>query len=339
MAQYATLVAAGVALLVTALAGIFAVPFLRKLKFGQTINEEGPVWHKGKGGTPTMGGIMMVVGTLLGLVLAYPLLQGVSTDADPMASSLVILGLFTSLAFGFVGFVDDYLKVVRKKNLGLRAREKLVMQFLIAISFLVSLYFMDRLSTVVRLPFVGAVDFGFFFYPLSILLIVGVVNAVNLTDGIDGLATLVTLWVMCGYGLLLTLFARFQLSLWAAALAGALVGFLFWNFYPAKVFMGDTGSMFLGGSVAALGFCMGRPDILVILSLLYIVEAVSVMIQVSWFKYTKKKYGAGRRIFKMTPLHHHFEMTGWSEVKIDIVFSLVTLFCVAIAYLYAFLLG
>ncbi len=191
----------------------------------------------------------------------------------------------------------------------------------------------------VRLPFAGTVDFGLFFYPISVVLIVGIVNAVNLTDGIDGLATLSTLWVMCGYTLLLTLFGRFQLSLWAAALAGACVGFLFWNFFPAKVFMGDTGSMFLGGSVVAIGYCMGRPDILVILSVLYITEAVSVMLQVGWFKYTKKKYGKGRRIFKMSPLHHHFEMSGWSEVKIDVVFSVVTIGCVAVAYLYAFLLG
>ncbi len=339
MTQYATLVAAGTALLVSLVSGFVLVPLLHRLKFGQTINEEGPAWHKGKQGTPTMGGVLFILGSLLGVAVAYPMLENIQTDADPLAGLLVLLGLFTSLAFAFVGFVDDYLKVVRKKNLGLRAREKLVMQFAIAGSFLLTLHMMGRLSTLVRLPFLGAVDFGLLFYPLSLILIVGLVNAVNLTDGIDGLASLTTLCVMCGYALLLTLFARFQLSVWAAAVAGALVGFLFWNFYPAKVFMGDTGSMFLGGTVVALGYCMGRPDILFILSLLFLGEAVSVMMQVGWFKYTKRKYGAGRRIFKMTPLHHHFEMSGWSEVKIDLIFSMVTLFCVVIAYLYAFLLG
>ncbi len=339
MARFAVVVAAAAALLVTALAGIVLVPLLHRLKFGQTINELGPTWHKGKQGTPTMGGILFVLGSSIGVAVAFPLLAGVSADADPMATGLMLLGMFTALAFGAVGFLDDFLKVVRKQNLGLRAWSKLVLQVLIATSFLVTLQMMGRLSTLVRLPFAGVVDFGLFFYPLSVVLMVGIVNAVNLTDGIDGLATLVTLWVMCGYFLLLTLFGKFQLSIWAAALAGGCVGFLLWNFYPAKVFMGDTGSMFLGGAVVALGYCMGRPDILVIVSLLYIAEALSVMLQVGWFKFTKKKYGKGRRIFKMTPIHHHFEMTGWSEVKIDVVFSFVSLACVVVAYIYAYLLG
>ncbi len=339
MARYAVLIAAGAALLVTALIGFLLVPLLHRLKFGQTINEIGPVWHKGKQGTPTMGGLLFIIGSTVGLAVAYPLLAGVSTDADPMAGGVVLLGLFTALAFGFVGFVDDFLKVVRKQNLGLRAAGKLIMQVAIAASFLATLHLMGRLSTLVRLPFLGAVDFGLFFYPLSVVLIVGIVNAVNLTDGIDGLATMVTLWVMCGYFLLLTLFGRYQLSLWAAALAGSCAGFLLWNFYPAKVFMGDTGSMFLGGAVVAVGYCMGRPDVLLILALVYIMEAVSVMLQVSWFKFTKKKYGQGRRIFKMTPIHHHFEMSGWSEVKIDVVFSFLAIACGFLAYLYAYVWG
>ncbi len=335
MARYAVVVAAVVGLVVTGVVGIFLVPLLRRLKFGQSINEIGPSWHMGKQGTPTMGGILFIIGSIAGVAVAWPMLAGVASDFDPAAGGLMLLGIFASLAFAAVGFVDDFLKVVRKQNLGLRAWQKIFMQVIIAVCFLVTLHLMGRLTTVVQLPFVSQpVDFGILFYPISLILIVGVVNAVNLTDGIDGLASLVTLWVMCGYFILLTLFDKYQLSIWAAALAGALVGFLIWNFHPAKVFMGDTGSMFLGGAVVAVGYCMGRPDILIILSLVYIVEAFSVIIQVCYFKATK-----GKRLFKMSPIHHHFEMSGWSEVKIDVIFSICTLFCVALAYIYAYLLG
>ncbi len=242
---------------------------------------------------------------------------------------------------GSVGLKDDFLKVVRKQNLGLRAWQKLFVQFVIALCFLASLHLMGRLSTLVRLPFLGVVDFGLAFYPLSLLLILGVVNAVNLNDGIDGLCSCVTLVVMGAYLFLLSRFLQYELTIWAAALAGACAGFLFWNFYPAKVFMGDTGSMFLGGAVVALGYGMGRPDIMIILGLVYIAEALSVVLQVGYFKLTKRfsKDHQGRRIFRMSPVHHHFEMCGWSEIKIDVVFSLVGLLCAVIAVLYAYTLG
>ncbi len=334
MTEYAPIVAAVAALLVTALSGIFLVPLLRRLKFRQTISEIGPTWHQSKQGIPTMGGLLFILGSTVGFFVALPLLRTVASDTDPKALQLVVLGMFTALAFSAVGLVDDLLKVLRKDNLGLNATGKLIGQSLIAISFLTTLHLMGRLSTQVQLPFIGVVDFGIFFYPLSFLLIVGMVNAVNLTDGIDGLASLVTLWVMCGYFLLLSLFARYHLAVWAAALAGGCVGFLFWNFYPAKIFMGDTGSMFLGGAVVAIGYCMGRPDILIILGLLYLIEALSVMIQTTYFKLT-----GGKRLFKMTPIHHHFELSGWSEIKIDVVFSLFTLCCVLLAYLYAHVMG
>lgn len=332
MARYAVVVAALVALVVTGASGFLIVPALRKLKFGQTINEIGPSWHKGKQGIPTMGGLMFILGSGIGLLVAYPFLNDVVADLDPMAPRLLLLGVFTAIAFSAVGFLDDFLKVVRKRNLGLRAWSKIIMQTLITVSFLVTLHLMGRLSTLVQLPFVGVVQFGILFYPLSFLLIIFIVNAVNLTDGIDGLASIVTLWVMCGYFVLLMLFEKYQLGVWAAALAGACVGFLFWNFYPAKVFMGDTGSMFLGGAVAVLGYCMGRPDILILLSVVYIIEALSVVIQVSFFKITK-----GKRLFKMTPIHHHFELMGWSEIKIDAVFSFVALACALLTYMYVYL--
>ncbi len=329
-------VAAVVSLAVTGVAGIWLVPMLRRLKFGQTINEIGPSWHQQKQGTPTMGGIMFAVGSLLGVLAAFPILSGSGGTLEfrGQGMSLLLLGIFTTLAFSIVGFVDDYLKVVRRQNLGLRARAKLVMQAAITACFLITLHIMDSLSTIVRLPFIGEVDFGIWFYPLSFLLIIGMVNAVNLTDGIDGLAASATLWVMCGYLLILSAFGGFYLSIWAAALAGGCAGFLIWNTYPAKVFMGDTGSMFLGGAVVALGYCMGRPDILIILGILYLIEAGSVMLQVSYFKLTK-----GKRIFKMTPIHHHFEMSGFSETKINVVFGAVVWICVIAAYVYAVVLG
>lgn len=332
MARYAVVVAALAALLVTAVSGFVIIPLLRRLKFGQTINEIGPSWHKDKQGIPTMGGFTFIIGSIAGVLVGYPLLVSVISDTDPNAFGLLMLAIFTALAFGAVGFLDDYIKVVRKRNLGLHAWGKIVMQSVITVSLLTTLHLMGRLSPLVRIPVFGVVNFGIFFYPLSFLLIIYVVNAVNLTDGLDGLASSVTLWVMCGYFVLLTLFEKYQLSLWAAALAGACIGFLFWNFYPAKVFMGDTGSMFLGGAVVALGYCMGRPDILVLLAFVYIVEALSVMIQVTYFKLTH-----GKRLFKMTPIHHHFELMGWSEVKIIAMFSFVTLACVLLTYMYAYI--
>ncbi len=332
MARYAVVIAAIAAFLVSGLSGFIIVPLMRRLKFGQTINEIGPSWHKGKQGIPTMGGFLFIIGSTFGVLVGYPFLAEVISDTDPNAFQLMLLGVLTALAFGLIGFIDDFLKVVRKQNLGLRFWGKIVMQSVVTVSLLVSLSMMDRLSTMVRLPFFGVVDFGVLFYPISFLLIIGVVNAVNLTDGLDGLASSVTIWVMCGYMVLLTLFEKYQLSIWAAALAGGCVGFLLWNFYPAKIFMGDTGSMFLGGAVVAIGYCMGRPDIMVMLAFVYIVEALTVVIQVSYFKITH-----GKRLFKMTPIHHHFELMGWSEVKIVAMFSFVALAAAILTYIYAYI--
>lgn len=333
MERYAVVVAAGVGLLVTALSGYVILPILRKLHYGQTINEIGPKWHMNKQGTPTMGGVMFVIGSMAGLLAAYPLLGSVAATLAPGGGGVLLLGVFTALAFGAIGFIDDYLKVVHKQNLGLNARGKLVLQSLVTLSFLATLHLMGVLSTIVMLPVFGAVNLGLFYYPLAFVLIVGMVNAVNLTDGIDGLASSVTFWVMCGYLVLLSLAGRYQLSLWAAALAGSCIGFLVWNFHPAKVFMGDTGSMFLGGAVAVMGFCLGSPEVIPILGLVYLLEAFSVMLQVSYFKLSH-----GKRIFKMSPVHHHFEMSGWSEVKIVVVFSLVTVFCVVAACAYGYII-
>lgn len=331
MERIAVVVAVLVSLLVTWALGFWLIPLLRKIKFGQTINEIGPRWHKAKQGTPTMGGFMFILGSSIGVLCAYPVLSVYLAGQKTGELGTLVLAVFTTMAFSAVGFIDDYLKVVRKQNLGLRAMAKVVMQTLIIVCFLVTLHFMGKLSTFINLPFVGSVNLGIFFYPLSYILILGIVNAVNLTDGLDGLAASVTFWVMCGYVVMLAMAQRLELSLWAGALAGGCIGFLLWNFYPAKVFMGDTGSMFLGGAVATLGYCLGSPELVLIFGLVYILEALSVVIQVTYFKITK-----GKRLFKMTPIHHHFELLGWSEVKIVVVFSLVSLVCVVLGCLYGY---
>lgn len=341
MQRLALIVAVLAALGTTAVSGLVLVPFLRKLKFGQTIYEEGPKWHAAKQGTPTMGGFMFIIGSSIGLLVAYPIMMAGMGEIVQSDAALIVLGVITSIAFAAIGFLDDYLKVVKKQNLGLHGKVKFTLQCLVAISFLAALSLMGRLSTMVSLPVFGVVEFGWFFYPLSLVLIVGMNNAVNLTDGIDGLCGSVTLWVMCGYLAILIAFDRAQLSLWAAALCGGCMGFLIWNFYPAKVFMGDTGSLFLGGAVVCMAYCMGRPELAIILGLCYLLEALSVMLQVGFFKLTKRfsKERKGKRIFKMSPIHHHFEMSGWGEVRIDVVFSIFTIVCVGLCYLYAVVFG
>ena len=316
----------------TALSGFLFIPMLRRLKYGQTINKEGPAWHENKQGTPTMGGVMFIFGSFFGLLCAYLMLSGFLQSIQSGGFGVMALGLGATLLFALVGFIDDYMKVAHKANLGLRWWQKILMQSAIGGAFLWGLHAMEQLSTMLIVPFLGSVDLGLVYYPLAFLLLIGMVNAVNLTDGLDGLASSVTLWVLCGYLAILVLLDKYVLSLWATALAGACIGFLLWNFYPAKVFMGDTGSMYLGGAVTTLAFCMGRPELILILGVIYLAEAFSVMIQVSYFKITH-----GKRLFKMTPIHHHFEMMGWSEPLIVAAFSFVTLASAILAVVYSYL--
>lgn len=336
MPRFALLAAAFLSLLITALSGFVVIPFLRRLHYGQTIKEIGPTWHSKKNGTPTMGGMTFILGSTLGIGLAFAALAfyqpEVLSSSWQQGNRSVAIALGFAFASGAIGFIDDYIKVVKKRNLGLSARAKIVLQLATTTLFLIALYYNGMLSTVVQLPFFGLVDFGWTFYPLSYLLIVGMVNAVNLTDGLDGLASSVTFVVMLGFLIIASLLNWYGLSLYAAALAGGCVGFLFWNFYPAKTFMGDTGSMFLGGAVTALAFCMGRPELLFFLGFVYICEAASVVIQVTYFKLTH-----GKRIFKMSPIHHHFEMCGWGEVKIDFAFSFAALVAVVLGLVYVYI--
>ncbi len=336
MEKYALMAAAFGALVITAASGLFIVPALRRLHFGQTIKEIGPTWHKGKNGTPTMGGLTFYLGVLFGAVLGYGMLAvsvpGLLGGWLSASSISMLLAMLTSYLFGLVGFADDYIKVVKKRNLGLKARYKIILQTLITGGYLSALQLNGTLSTAVTLPLFGRVDLGWAFYVLSFLLIIGMVNAVNLTDGIDGLASCVTFVVMMGFLFIASLLGNTTMALFAAAVAGGCAGFLAWNFYPAKTFMGDTGSMFLGGAVVTVGYGLGRPELLIFLGALYLIEAVSVMLQVGYFKLTH-----GKRIFKMSPIHHHFEMCGWSEIKIDCVFSFAALAGVVLGGVFVYL--
>lgn len=334
MVGYELIIATFSALLITALLGKPIIPYLKKLKFGQEIREEGPSWHKSKQGTPTMGGIMIIFGYLLSLGIT--LLVSVSTGSFvngelkvPFELTIFLSGNALALGMGAVGFIDDYIKVVKKRNLGLTAIQKTVLQLVVTASFLASLA-LGGLSTT-YIPFVGEISittgFGIVFWPIALFFVYGFVNAVNLTDGLDGLASSVTFVACCGMMLLSSFTSHSLNSVSAVALAGACIGFLFWNGHPAKVFMGDTGSLYLGGMVVALAFGTGKPILLLLFGLVYLCEALSVMLQVASFKLFKK------RIFKMSPIHHHFELCGWNENKIVAVFSLVTLITSAVAVL------
>ncbi len=325
-----TVIAAVLSFAIAGLMGIRLVPFLRKLHFGQTIREEGPKWHKGKQGTPTMGGFMFIAASIAATVICVLLYHHMGErDGIPAESTLqsakIYGGLFMAAAFGAIGFLDDYVKVAKKRNLGLTPVQKLALQFLAAIAYLVTMYFFGE-TTSTYIPFIGSVDIGIMYYPIAAVLIVGIVNAVNLTDGIDGLNGSVTMFAAIFMMLISSFTARMGLSIMSAALAGGCLGFLLWNFHPAKTFMGDTGSLFLGGYVCAVLFGLDREILLIPIGFVYIAEMFSVILQVTYFKLTK-----GKRLFKMSPIHHHFEMCGWSEVKIVVVFSLIEALCGAAA--------
>ncbi len=316
------IILAGVtAFVITALLGPLMIPVLKKLKFGQSILEEGPSWHKSKQGIPTMGGILFGVGILAAFLIAG---YGYYMHGDVT----VLAALVLALVFGAIGFCDDYIKVKKKRNLGLTAMQKLILQVLATAAFLIFLYSRGAITTSILIPFTNIVlELGLAYYILALLLIVGMVNAVNFTDGLDGLLSAVTIPVML-FCLAAGLRCGAQsVSVLASAVVGGLAGFLIFNFHPAKIFMGDTGSLFLGGAVMGLLFCLNIPEIVIIAGIVYVIELLSVVLQVLVYKLTKK------RIFKMAPIHHHFEMCGWSEVKIVCVFTLISLIACAIAYL------
>ena len=333
MEKTAIMITAIVSMAVTGISGYWLIPMLKKLKFGQTINDIGPTWHKGKEGTPTMGGLMMILGAMLALAAGYiTLILAVPqflTEQYFAENIRFFASIGAALGFGLIGFIDDFTKIRHHENLGLTAKQKMVPQVVLAAIYVFVMYKFGECGTEVAIPFFGNIDFGFFYFFISIFLIVGFVNAVNLTDGLDGLCSSVTFVV--SVGMVIISAVRYPgIGLFSTAIAGACAGFLLWNFYPAKTFMGDTGSMFLGGSVIAMCFGVSYPTLIFFICIVYFCEALSLMIQVCYFKATH-----GKRLFKMTPIHHHFELSGYSEVKIVILFSMVTAAGAALAVWFA----
>ena len=325
MIEFSPIISAIIAMLVCWGLGYIIIPYLHKLKFGQTILDVGPKWHANKQGTPTMGGVMIFGGVVLGVLFAFCYSSFANSRfiaelSDRGSFLRFIAGIALAIGMGLIGFLDDYIKVVKKRNLGLTAKQKTFAQFLVAAIYLAALYFSGMRTT--WLPFFGEISvvsgIGLVFWPISLFFIYGFTNAVNLTDGVDGLASSVTMIVSCCFMFIAGFVGNVCYNTLAAAFAGACAGFLLWNGHPAKVFMGDTGSMFLGGAAVAFSFGVGKPVLLIFAGLLYIVEALSVILQVFWV--TK----FGKRIFKMSPIHHHFELSGWNEGKIVFVFSLFT---------------
>ncbi|MBQ8780792.1 MAG: phospho-N-acetylmuramoyl-pentapeptide-transferase [Oscillospiraceae bacterium] len=322
MPFWINLITALTAFAVSAVTGKFLIPLLKKIHFGQTIYEDGPKWHKNKQGTPIMGGFMFILGSLAAAAIGYTVFRFRSADVtipDNTGFYKLIAGIIFALLNMLIGFSDDYIKAVKKQNLGLKAWQKMIMQFTFSSVFLVVLYMLGDTSTTLDLYWFS-LDIGIFYYPFILLVIVFITNAVNLTDGIDGLCGSVTVISMLSFAMLCTAMSLWEYSIFAIAVAGGCLGFLVWNLHPAKVFMGDTGSMFLGGAVVAIGIVTRQHLLFALIAVIYICEALSVVIQVAYFKLTK-----GKRIFKMTPIHHHFELCEWGEYKIVIVFSVVSL--------------
>ena len=296
--------------------GYLLLPILRALKAGQSIREIGPTWHNYKAGTPMMGGLMFVASTIICLLCNIPFVTDYS----------VYFVLIMALCFGAVGFVDDYTKLKKKQNEGLTSGQKFMLQLAVSAIFLYAMYRNGSMTTELVIPFVNV---SFKLHPMVYILfamfvMVGADNAVNLTDGVDGLCGSVTIPVMVFFAAAAVSMGKYDVALMPAALAGGLVAYLFYNWHPAKVFMGDTGSLFLGGVVCGLAFALDMPLILILVGFIYICETLSVILQVGYFKLTH-----GKRLFKMSPIHHHFEMCGWKEVKIVLVFTGVSaLMCI-----------
>lgn len=299
------------AFLVTNVLGKQLVPLLRRLKAGQSIKEDGPTWHMSKQGTPTMGGIMFIVG--IGVAIFY---TGYSLLGEGIWNHIFIF-IFSSI-FGFIGMIDDLQKLKHKTNAGLTALQKLLLQLAASFAFISLLGRLGDVTPNIYIPFLNInilVPWSFYMI-FAAFVIVATVNAVNLTDGVDGLATGVTIPVMLFFLAVGIRSGQAEVSIAAAAFVGGLAAFLLFNFHPAKAFMGDTGSLFLGGAVCAFAFVTNMPMIIPVVGLIYVLEAFSVVLQVTYFKATK-----GKRLFRMAPLHHHFEMGGWSEKKLFCVFS------------------
>ncbi len=339
MNTVAAILTAGIAgFVITGALGFVMIPWLRKLKFGQTILDIGPKWHSSKQGTPTMGGLMFIIGIVAAILLTVitdKLMGGDITASGSLVPSEMYTklwsGVLMALGFGFIGFIDDYIKAVKHRNLGLTVKQKTVLQLLVCLAYLTSMYMSMQGAPHMFVPFIGTLEIGFFHWIFGIAVVYATVNAVNFTDGIDGLCGSVTLTAAVSVGVIAALKGLFGFSMASAALAGACLGFVIWNKNPAKVFMGDTGSMFLGGMIIALCYAIGCPVIILLVGIIYVIEGLSDVLQIVYYRIS-----GGKRIFKMAPIHHHFEMCGWSEKKITLVFSTVNIIggAVAVAVMY-----
>ena len=315
-----------ITLLVSIGLGFLIIPILRRIKAEQKIRENGPVWHNKKQGTPTMGGFIFIIAISLVCVTV-----GLPKILSGNLGHIFVLSF--ALIYGLIGFYDDYIKVKNKRNLGLKTLPKFLLQAIVAIGFLILLYRTGNLTMKLYIPFVNdAIPIPQpIYFIFSAFVMVGTVNSVNFTDGLDGLATGVTIPITVCFAALTWLWGFTTIGIFSFALMGALVGFLFFNFYPAKVIMGDTGSLFIGGAICAIAFALDKPLVLILLGFVYFVETLSIIIQISYFKLS-----GGKRVFKMAPIHHHFEMCGWSEFKIFIIFTFVSVIFSFIAFIGVF---
>ena len=322
MPFWINLITAAVSTALSAGLGYIIIPYLKKFKVGAHILDIGPRWQKDKEGTPLMGGFMFAAATVAASLIAYFIISSYRgahmIDSPENAFYKLISGLGAALLFMAIGFADDYIKVVKKRNKGFDAKAKSICQAVVVAGYLFVLHLLGNTTSVV-IPFLGEVDFGWFYYVIMAVAIYGFVNAVNLTDGVDGLCGSVTLVYAAAFTIIFVLLGNWEYSAFATALAGGCLGFLVWNLHPAKVFMGDTGSMFLGGCVVALGMASKLELLIPLVGIIYLIEAMSDVIQIGSYKLRHK------RVFKMAPIHHHFELSGWSEYKIVFVFSGITL--------------
>jgi len=304
-----------IAFLLSIIQGPLLIPMLHKLKFGQNIREEGPRSHLKKAGTPTMGGIIFMTSTIITMLIIVR-----------YTNNEVMIALYCFIAFGLIGLIDDVLKIRHKKNEGLSSKQKMLL--ILVVASLVGYYSSLKIGTDIMIPFLDKrIDLGFWYLPFIIIYFAAVTNSVNLTDGLDGLATSVTIVVMTFFALVSNMMFHSALAIFCAALAGALLGFLKFNAFKARIFMGDMGALALGGAVAAVGMILKLPLLVIIVGGIYVIETLSVIIQVSVFKAT------GKRVFKMSPIHHHFELLGWQETKVVAVFSIVTVVLCVIGFL------
>jgi len=294
------------------------IPFLKSMKMGQKILDIGPRWHKSKEGTPTMGGLAFIGAMTVSVTAA--LVAGICLGELSSYTELIITFVMALLS-GVIGMIDDSAKLRKKQNEGLTASQKFLLQLILAGGYIFAMSVTGNLDTALYIPFVGVtLEIGIFYYVFALVLICGMFNSVNLNDGIDGLCSTMSATVGGFFALCAFLCGSAELSILAGACIGGCLGFLVYNFYPARVFMGDTGSLFLGGLLVGMAFMLDNPLIIVVCGFVYIAETLSVMIQVTYFKLTH-----GKRFFKMAPIHHHFEKCGWSEIKVVSVFSLITL--------------